>query len=111
MNTHTQVPIVRLRRAKQTRYHPLPSISEPSQVGRKLDAFDGGYLKDAVAIWENLEQRDELIRAVVSKRKKAVGRQGWTVLSWDSVPSEQRDEAEEHAAALEYFYENLRCEN
>ena len=29
----------------------------------------------------------------------------------DSVQPEKRAEAEEHAAALEYFYENLRCEN
>jgi hypothetical protein len=40
---------------------------------RKLDAFESGYLKDAVNIWDALEQRDDLIRTVVSKRKKAVG--------------------------------------
>src|SRR5438067_644079 len=82
-------------------------ITDPATIGRKLDSFEVGYLKESVNIWETLEQRDDLIRAVVSKRKKAAGRQGWTVLVRDSVPPEQRAEAEEQAAALEYFYENL----
>jgi phage gp29-like protein len=101
MNTNTQLTLNRLKRAKQARYNPLTSISDPVQIARKLDAFEVGYLKDVVNIWETLEQRDDLIRAVVSKRKKAAGRQGWTVLIRDSVQPEQRTEAEEHAAALE----------
>jgi phage gp29-like protein len=111
MNTHTQLTLNRLKRAKQTRFNPLTSISDPAQIARKLDAFEVGYIKEVVNIWDTLEQRDDLIRAVVSKRKKAAGRQGWTVLIRDSVPPARRAEAEEHAAALEYFYENLRCEN
>src|SRR5262245_19334086 len=111
MNTQTQLTMTRLQRAKRLRYNPLSGISDPSQIANKLDAFEVGYLKDAVNIWDTLEQRDDLIRAVVSKRKKAAGRQGWTVLIRDSVTAEQREEAELHAAALEFFYENLRCEN
>src|SRR5688572_15629502 len=111
MNTTTQLTLTRLKRAKQTRYNPLSGISNPDQIGRKLYAFNGGYLKDAAAIWDALEERDDLIRAVVSKRRKATGRQGWTVLIRDSVANEQRQEAEQHAAALEHFYQNLHCEN
>ncbi len=111
MNTASQLQLSRLKRAKQNRYNPLPSITDPTQITRKLDAFEVGYLKDAVNIWDSLEQRDDLIRTVISKRKKSIGRQGWTVLIHDDITPAQRSEAEQHATALEYFYQNLRCEN
>src|SRR5688572_15751267 len=91
MNTNTQLALTRLKRAKQIRYNPLSGISNPEQIGLKLDAFKAGHLKDASTIWDALEERDDLIRAVVSKRKKAVGRQGWTVLIRDSVHPDQRE--------------------
>ncbi len=111
MNLNSQLHLARLKRAKAARYNPLPSVSDPTQITRRLDAFEVGHLKDAVNIWDSLEQRDDLIRTVVSKRKKSIGRQGWTVLIHDDVTPTQRAEAEQHAAALEYFYQNLRCEN
>jgi phage gp29-like protein len=101
MNTQSNLPLV-LKRAKHNRYNPLSSIGDPAQLTRKLDAFEAGYLRDAVNIWDSLEQRDDVIRAVVSKRKKAVGRQGWTVLIHESLPANRRAEAETHAAALEH---------
>ena len=111
MNTNSQLALTRLKRAKRARYNPLSGVSSPDDLTHKLDSFEGGYLKDAVNIWDTLEQRDDLVRAVVLKRKKAAGGQGWTVLIRDSVTPDQRGEAEQHAAALEHFYENLRCEN
>ena len=111
MNTQSNIPLERLKRAKQNRYNPLSSIADPAQMTRKLDAFEVGYLKESVNIWDLLEQRDDLVRAVVSKRKKAVGRQGWTVLIHESLPADRRAEAQAHADALEHFYTNLRCEN
>ena len=104
MNTQSNIPLVRLKRAKQARYNPLSGIADP-------DAFEVGYLKEAVNIWDSLEQRDDLVRAVASKRKKAVGRQGWTILIHESLPADRRAEAQAHAAALGHFYTNLRCEN
>src|SRR5688572_25835664 len=111
MNMQTNISLGRLKRAKQTRYNPLPGIGDPGQLTRKLDAFEVGHLKDAVNIWDSLEQRDDLVRSVVSKRKKAVGRQGWTVLIHESLPAVRRAEAQAHADALEHFYANIRCEN
>jgi hypothetical protein len=70
MNTNSQLPLARPKRAKQSRYHPLPGLNDPLHLTRKLDAFEAGYLKDSVNIRDALEQRDDLIRAVVSKRKK-----------------------------------------
>jgi hypothetical protein len=80
-------------------------------MSRHLDAFNGGYLREAAAIWDLLEERDDLIRAVVSKRKKSVARQGYTVLLNEDLLPAQKAEAREHAGALEFFYRNLECEN
>lgn len=111
MNTQTNLALTRLRRAKQNRFDPLSNSADPIQISRKLDAFEAGYLKDAVNIFNALEQREDLIRTVVSKRKKAVGREGWTILINDNVDRSQHSEAEAHVAALEHFYQNLKCEN
>ena len=111
MNTTSQISLAHLRRRKQARFNPLSTVTNPTDVGKKLDAFEAVYLKDIATIWDALEQRDDLIRAVVAKRKKAVGRQGWTVLTKESIPADRQPEAEAHAAALEYFNQNLRCEN
>src|SRR5688572_14082104 len=101
MKTTSQISLVQLRRGKQARFNPLSTLTNPTDVGKKLDAFESGYLKDAANIWDALEQRDDVVRAVVSKRKKAVGRQGWTVLIKESTPADRQSEAEAHAAALE----------
>jgi len=89
MTTHSNLPLTRLKRAKQHRYNPLPNITDPAVLTRKLDAFDTGYPKESVNISDSLEQRDDLI----PKRKKAIGRQGWTILMDDIVPAERRAEA------------------
>ena len=99
------------RRGKQERFNLVAGLNMPEQLGRRLDAFDAGYLRDAVNIWDTLEQRDDLIRTVVSKRKKAVGREGWTVLPKRGLRAEQAAEAREHVAALEYFYNHLEAEH
>ncbi|MGZ8940376.1 MAG: phage portal protein family protein, partial [Limisphaerales bacterium] len=56
-------------------------------------------------------QRDDLLRGVISKRKKSVARHGWTVLSKADLAPSQKVEAEEHAAALSFFYNHLECEH
>src|SRR4029079_3936153 len=58
-----------------------------------------------------LEQRDDLLRTVVAKRKKSVARHGWTVLPKPNLIDGEKDAAKEHARALEFFYGNLQCEH
>src|SRR5690348_6763635 len=110
MNTTSILNSGRVNRSKQMRFNPLGSL-DVNSLSRSLDRFETGYLRDAATIWELLEQRDDLIRAVVAKRKKSVARQGYTVVVNDDIPESQKDEAREHAAALEFFYGNLECEN
>ena len=76
-----------------------------------LDSFEAGHLREAVAVWDALEQRDDLLRGVISKRKKSVARHGWTVLPKAGLPESQAAEARAHVSALQFFYQHLECEH
>ena len=62
-------------------------------------------------IWEALEQRDDLLRGVISKRKKSVARHGWTVLPKADLSPAEEAAAREQVEALQFFYRNLECEH
>src|SRR5687768_9042588 len=97
-------------RAKRWRFNPLTNL-QPSTLSRHLDAFESGHLRDAALVWEALEQRDDLLRTVISKRKKSVARHGWTVLPLENLSGEEKARAAEHVSALEHFYNHLQCEH
>ena len=65
----------------------------------------------SVAVWQYLEERDDLLRTVSAKRKKSVARYGYTVLPCQGCPASKQEEAQKHVDALEFFYRNLTCEN
>lgn len=110
MNTNNQLSVFHATKSKQWRFNPLTYL-QPSQLSRHLDAFEAGHLREAVAVWDALEQRDDLLRGVISKRKKSVARHGWTVLPRADLPESQKAEARAHAQALEFFYQHLECEH
>jgi hypothetical protein len=91
MNTQSNILLGRLKRAKQNRCNPPSSITDPHSA-----------LPSRVNILDSFEQRDDHVRAVVSKRKKAVGRQGWTVLIHESLPAARRAEAERRSHSAEH---------
>jgi hypothetical protein len=110
MNTSTKITSKEIRRSRNWRFNPLGFLS-PQSLSRYLESFEAGYLRDAVAVWQQLEQRDDLLRGVIAKRKKSVARYGWTVLPKPNIAPDDVETAKAHAAALEYFYNHLRCEN
>ncbi|MBL9172841.1 MAG: DUF935 family protein [Verrucomicrobiales bacterium] len=80
----------------------------PENIGRLLDAFYcGGF--EIAKLWDSLEKRDPTVGAVVGKRKAAVGRMRWEILTRSDLKANVRDEAAKHAAALRGFYEELTC--
>jgi len=101
----------RMQASRQLAFNPLSGLKDAAALRNKLDAFEAGHLREAAAIWEQLEQRDDLLRAVISKRKKAAARHGWTVLPKPGLAPEEMAAAREHARALEFFYRNAECEN
>ena len=110
MNTNNHLSFTRSARSKLWRFNPLTNL-QPTQLSRVLDAFEAGHLREAVAVWDALEQRDDLLRGVISKRKKSVARHGWTVLPKTGLPESQAAEARAHVSALRFFYEHLECEH
>jgi hypothetical protein len=73
-----------------------------AEAGPDLDFYHAGYLREARCLWQAMEDRDLLIRNVASKRKKAVSRAQWEILTVDNSP-----EAMAQKEALEVFYNNL----
>ena len=86
---------------RQASLQRLASL-DASALTRQLDAFSAGRLREAVLTWEAMEERDETIRISSSKRKKAVARHGYEVLTLEESPA-----ALAHKEALEYFYSQL----
>jgi hypothetical protein len=110
MNT-TPHPIQTLtRRTNHSRFDPLRNLT-PDILSRQLDAFESGYLREAVETWDAIEKRDDLLKSVIPKRKKSISRHGWEVYVPRHTERSQLAEAAEHKQALEHFYRNLTCTN
>src|SRR5688572_20104151 len=110
MNMTTNRTVRVATRAKKWRFNPLTNLKSAS-LARHLDAFEAGQLREAALIWEALEQRDDLLRGVISKRKKSVARHGWTVLPKADLCEADQAAAREQVEALQFFYRNLECEH
>ncbi|MBN1403817.1 MAG: DUF935 family protein, partial [Opitutales bacterium] len=89
----------------RSRFDPIRNLT-PERLSRMLDDFHAGYLREAALAWDAIERRDDIVQAAAGKRKLSAGRNGWDVLALDDSPR-----AAEHAAALEYFWRNVRCVN
>lgn len=110
MNT-TPHPIQTLtRRTNHSRFDPLRNLT-PDSLSRQIDAFESGYLREAVETWDAIEKRDDLLKSVIPKRKKSISRHGWDVYIPRHTESSQLAEAAAHKQALEHFYRNLSCTN
>lgn len=103
--TEEYVTADRVQRSIRTRFNPLRNLT-PALLATQLDDFSAGYLHGAALTWEKIEERDDTIKAVAPKRKKAVSRHGYEILLIEDSPKAYR-----HKEALEYFYNNLSCEN
>lgn len=101
----SQTSVLRQRRRFWGRFNPIAGLT-PEKLGKHLTAFRAGYFSEAAQLFDIIEKRDDTLACVVPKRKKAVARRDWEVLTVDDSP-----EAARHKQALEYFYENLTVEN
>lgn len=100
MNQNSKVSAERVKRVVQNRFNPIRNLT-PEYLGRALDSFERGELKVAAQLWDTIERRDDKLKCVIPKRKKAVGRYGWNV-----VMDEEGPRAEKHKEVLEYFFRN-----
>ena len=88
--------------AKRARYNPLRNLT-PALLTTQMDSFRMGYLWQAALTWDAMSRRDPIVQSVKPKREKAVSRHGYEIVKLEETP-----EAEQHAAALKYFYDHLK---
>lgn len=83
------------------RFNPIRGL-KPEKLADQLDAYDKGRPRECAILWQEMEERDLMIGNVASKRKQAVSRAQWEVLTIGTSP-----EALQQKEALEVFYNNL----
>lgn len=101
---HTSAQALRLLR--QNKHNPLPHLT-PQMLARVLDAFEHGYLREAVLLWEKIAERDDVIASVKPKREKDVSQLDMQVVT---LPDSGED-GERHKAILEKFWRSARAVN
>src|SRR5689334_7641898 len=86
------------------RFNPTKSITADA-LTRAHDEFDRGNLRAAAMMWEVIEDRDDLVKAVAAKRKKMVARNGFEVVTFVKEGAPEYEEALKQKRALEFFYD------
>lgn len=84
--------------------NPIPQLT-PESLGRYLDGWDRGYLREPSLLFKAIETRDDRICSVSEKRYKSISRYGYDIVLAKGFEKEQR--AQEHADAIRYCMENL----
>lgn len=105
VKTFSAVDAFRMEMFQRARFNPIRDM-DPDKLTRLLDENDLGYLRGFAMTAEAIEQRDDVIRCVASKRKKAAARNGWEILAVDDSA-----EAKAQKEALEFFYNNMAVTN
>ena len=103
----SKVSAARVALQRNTRYNPLRQL-DPETLGRQLDGFAAGTLREFAILADAVARRDDTLAAVIAKRVGAPARHPYEIMIGDDVPEDQKAEAEKHAEALRYFYANLR---
>lgn len=105
MNNISSISDCRIRSSMRARFNPIKNLT-PDSLSRMLDDFYAGYLRSAALTWEAIENRDDVVQGVVSKRKKSVARLNWEILTSDSSKL-----ALQQKEVLEKFYNNIQVVN
>ena len=99
---HTErITTERIQMSIRARFNPIPALT-PRLLGAWLESFRLGFFRNIALAWDAIERRDYTLAAVAPKRKKAVARHGWEILTVDDSA-----EARRQKLALEYFYNHL----
>ncbi len=97
----TLITAERVQMSIRTRFNPIPALT-PRLLGAWLESFRLGFFRNIALAWDAIERRDYTLASVASKRKKAVARNGWQILTVNDSPA-----AQQQKLALEYFYNHL----
>lgn len=102
LKTATIIPAATAAYSSRARFNPISQLN-PEMLTLTLNRFHAGDVRQAALLWESIEQRDDLIKSVATKRKKSPARYGWEIeLLEDSA------RARRHQRALHDFYRSIR---
>jgi phage gp29-like protein len=88
------------------RWNPIRGLT-PERLISYLDSWRIGFFRNAGMMWDAMERRDYQLQIVAPKRKKAVARRGYDVVSVDKLDDSQKDLAEQQVEFLKYFYDHI----
>lgn len=103
VNTESQVGVQRAQQFIRSRFNPIRSVT-PDILSQYLDQFKVGFLRQPTLLWDAIIERDDVLSSVVPKRCKAVARNSWEICQ---VETDDVVHAEQHAEALEEFWNNI----
>ncbi len=95
----------RIQRFIKSRFNPIRSLT-PEWLAAMIDSFDAGYLREFALMSDAIERRDDILAAVAPKRKKAIARNGYEI-----VTTEKSAKADAHKQTLEHFYGHITAVN
>ncbi len=97
----SQITQERIERAIQLRYSPFPELTV-ELIAQQLSQFRVGTLRPAARTWEIMFERDGELCGPAQKRYADTAR-----LPWEIEKADDSRDAEKHADALRYYYNNL----
>jgi len=108
MPTTQKISFEKIQAEKRSCFDPLRELT-PERLVQYLDEFRAGHLQNLARVMEAVEERDDVLAAVVPKAKAGVARHGWEVLTVDTADAAAAALAQRQQAALQYFYNQLRA--
>lgn len=101
MNLTSNLDQTRIRNQRMLLGNPLRGLT-PEMLGRYLDSFNSGQLRDAARTWDLMERRSLMLGAVARKRYNSISRLDWQILKQEESP-----EAEAQAEFLDQFWRSI----
>lgn len=88
------------------RFNPIRGLTAERLTGA-LEQWQLGFFREAGILWDMMERRDYQMKIVAPKRKKAVARHGYDVLTVDEVPDGMDTLATQQQEFLKYFWDRI----
>ena len=95
-----------LKFIRQNKHNPLPYLT-PDLLGRVLESFEHGHLREAALLWEKMAERDDMLSSVKPKREKDVSQLDMQVV----VEPDSGAAGEAHKDVLLKFWKSVRAVN
>ncbi len=103
LNTTPAFAVELVTMQRRMRFNPL-RMASPERLSMAHDQFDMGILNQAALLWDAIARRDDTLSFVVPQLENSIAGKPWGVFKRKGADPA---EAARHAAALEYFYDNV----